>query len=634
MALHPNPRLALSSASEPRIGRLSLHLLQAAVYAALAQELDLRWRGYAVALVLAALVQIVGALAVWKRWQRIQGGSALVSLLPIAYLYEEVITQALYMNQAFGPQTAEVALNTLAIPALLLPWLVAFPLSQLPRLRQAAVLLLLLLPALRAAGGPLGQGDPDMASRVAQAAIKGEKVPANTLLSVLEQGEILQTRRAGAEGLGGPQPAGNYLVDVPVGEVPEGLIRPGADAPFSQKAVSPVAYARAIKRKEVLPKVSVPGVERSYRYRSVIVSENTTQVLTDAWAAQPDPQPSAAALDAAIRAGAEHLVGNMQEDGRFTYIVKGPSGEAGRGYNYPRHAGTCWFLARAAAALQEPRFADAADRALRHLEQQSQYTSDGRAYILDPDRSDGKAWAGTTALAVLALSLRNNQPELLEAWTRQLAASVDDIGKVRGDMTIKTGIFPEQPANPYGQGQVVLALAAAERAGQTVGSEALSRAIRYLEHDYAGSAHPLVVADEHWMCLTAVALQAQRQSAAGDGVCAAYVAKERFDTPVPGAALQPSAGPAGGLAEAVVAHAWQAGGEWTARSIRYAWLFLRSQYVAGDAPLLGQPQRLLGGFRDAPGALDVQIDAVQHIGGALLGIEALISGRLRPGSMP
>ena len=39
-------------------------------------------------------------------------------------------------------------------------------------------------------------------------------------------------------------------------------------------------------------------------------------------------------------------------------------------------------------------------------------------------------------------------------------------------------------------------------------------------------------------------------------------------------------------------------------------------------------------LRDGPDALDVQIDAVQHIGGALLGAEALLSGRARPGSLP
>ena len=50
--------------------------------------------------------------------------------------------------------------------------------------------------------------------------------------------------------------------------------------------------------------------------------------------------------------------------------------------------------------------------------------------------------------------------------------------------------------------------------------------------------------------------------------------------------------------------------------------------------ILGNPRALLGGFRDTPVRLDVRIDAVQHIGCALLGIEALLSGEELPGSLP
>jgi hypothetical protein len=40
----------------------------------------------------------------------------------------------------------------------------------------------------------------------------------------------------------------------------------------------------------------------------------------------------------------------------------------------------------------------------------------------------------------------------------------------------------------------------------------------------------------------------------------------------------------------------------------------------------------MGGYRNRPWDLDVQIDTVQHIGSALLGIEALLSERDEPGS--
>ena len=44
-------------------------------------------------------------------------------------------------------------------------------------------------------------------------------------------------------------------------------------------------------------------------------------------------------------------------------------------------------------------------------------------------------------------------------------------------------------------------------------------------------------------------------------------------------------------------------------------------------------RELLGGFRDNPYRLDVRMDAVQHIGSALLGVEALLD-EVRPGSLP
>ena len=69
-------------------------------------------------------------------------------------------------------------------------------------------------------------------------------------------------------------------------------------------------------------------------------------------------------------------------------------------------------------------------------------------------------------------------------------------------------------------------------------------------------------------------------------------------------------------------------------ALRYGWLFLRNSYKAADSPFLGRPDSLLGGFRDSLAELDVQVDSVQHIGCALLGIESLLTGDAAPGSLP
>jgi len=408
-----------------------------------------------------------------------------------------------------------------------------------------------------------------------------------------------------------------------------GLLLVAVDPP---QRLDPGAVVRLpLKRVEVFPGLRVPRPSE----------------VQGQWS--PAPELSPANLDRSVAAGARHLVHNLGPDGRYTYIVKGPSGDPGPGYNYPRHAGTTWFLARAATALAEtePEAAAVADegarRALGHLYEETRTTPDGRAYVIDPTRRDGRAWGGTTALAVMALAhlvehgatVSPTERTVLDGWVAQLAASVDADGKVRGEMTVSDGQFPEQLANPYGQGQVMLALAVAERAGLRIGEAALGRAAAYVDQGYLGTARPLATGDEHWMCLAAHAIADVRGAPAGAGLCATYVAQERFNAPVDGGGLPPAAGPAAGAAEAVIARAWDTkDARLAAVSARYGRLFLANQYREADTPFLGKADRLVGGFRDSQGDLDVQIDAVQHVGCALLGIEALLSGRERPGSLP
>ncbi|MFH1465736.1 MAG: hypothetical protein ABIO70_15220, partial [Pseudomonadota bacterium] len=95
----------------------------------------------------------------------------------------------------------------------------------------------------------------------------------------------------------------------------------------------------------------------------------------------------------------------------------------------------------------------------------------------------------------------------------------------------------------------------------------------------------------------------------------------------------------GGDGEALVARAERdrrrgVAGPWRALAENYGRIFLASAYRPADTPLLGHAARLLGGFRDNPLRLDVQVDAVQHIGCALLGIERLLRGEATPGGAP
>ena len=442
------------------------------------------------------------------------------------------------------------------------------------------------------------------------------------------------------------------------------VMAPGSDARPNETAST---VAKRAVHTQVVPGLPVPTLTMApQRVRSTLVRDGAAPLLLDRdWT--PGPPVTVESLKKAIGDGADFLARNQQVDGRFTYIVKGPSGASGPGYNYPRHAGTAWFLARVAATgdynfgnattaeTAAATAAAAAKAALAHLDAVSRSTADGRAFVLDPTRKDGKAWIGTTALAVLATRSLNEPPALHEGWARQVIASVGKKpeGRVRGEMSTADFTFIDGDTNSYGQGQVMLALAALAADTQNPlraeATDALQRTSTFVAGKtggYYGTANPLWVSDEHWMCLAAHGIRAANRAGASppidtagpDGVCAAYIAATALEAPPPGAGLPPAAGPAGGAAEAVVARAWDTGDPGLLRdSLNYAAFFLSSQYQPADLALLPAgpgPAKLIGGFRDGVYDLDVQIDAVQHIGGALLGVLALETGEDAPGRMP
>lgn len=630
-----------------------LALAQAGVYAGLAWLLRDRWAGDAGLLGLAAVGQLVAGAGMVRGSFRAVRAGATASLIAVLGVWLRFAWVAAHVRAVFGPDTAAQMMRTLGASLIALPWVLAVPLGQLwtHRLRVApAALLLLPAPWLLAAPAP-PLVSPVALDRLGAAAYRawatGEAAPsteARVRITPLRDGvpgptvEVASGSLAPAIPAEPPGPEDALLVEVATGEVPLGLLRPGVDAPL-EPVRSAALVALNPPRREVLPGLTRPAATRSLRFEGALVTGGRPEdvVRLDAgWA--PGPEVGVGSVRSAVNTAVGHLVANLREDGRYTYIVKGPSGAAGVGYNYPRHAGTTWFLARAAVAYGNTRAADAARRALAHLDTVTRTTDDGRAFVLDPARRDGRAWAGTTALAVMARATLAGEDApadaTLRAQVRLLASVVDPEGAVRGEFRVDDGSVPEQPRNPYGQGQVMLALAIAERHGVTDGAAALDRAIAFVNGRYFGVAAPLAVADEHWMCLAHHAVRAVRGVEAGAAVCRTYVAQEGWNTPA-GGGLDPATAPAGGAAEAVVAWARDSGDRRArAWSLALARHFLRNQYREEDAGRLGDARRLVGGFRDAPGALDVQIDAVQHVGCALMGVEALLTGRDFPGAFP
>ena len=667
-----------------------LNLAQAGVYLAFALYHQDRWFGATLILGVAAVAQAVGGGLLLYGRDRFLAPANWLSLGCVAVVFGLYLQVGVHIAETFTPVGARTGYALMGAAAASLPWLIFFPIAQLVagwRLRVAAAGAALLLlglvapPALHAAVlGPEvrypaqdGAAAADWLRRDWNGQVQGAAPegpgPVVAVVSVVRGGEVLETATH----------VGTSLAEVleraaptlpPVGDAGLVLELAVAEGPLRVPAISPkgpvplppgrtgLRHADgvhstlltwrepAVGYRKMLEGPSVPAVKLSE-----LEGEEFAWVELEGWLATPEgvtrlrstwAEPPAldadAALDAAL-AGGRHIAHNQDKNGKYAYVVRGPSGRHGAGYNYPRHAGATWFLARLYVRTGDEAVGDAARAGIAYLIQHSKLTEDGRAHVHDPARKDGKAWVGTTALALLALTAMDAEPEWQERYAAFVASAVDERGSVRGDMDVASGTWPVQDEVTYAQGQGLLGLAAAERAGLDVSAE-LDRAIAYVDGDYWPlPAANLGMLDEHWMCLATAAVDEQRGHPAGLDVCSAYLADVARMAPLPESGLQPAAGPAAGLAEAVVARAeidrrqgrtdvyWQ-------RSLDYGQLMLDNLYQEGDAVLLGRSRNLIGGFRDRPWALDVRVDAVQHIGCALLGVEQLLRGEALPGGMP
>lgn len=671
-----------------------LNLVQAGVFIGLGTYFSERWAPAAWTCYAAGGLQAIGGLVLLgAREVRIARIAAAFSLVAAAVLVGLHLQAVAHIVNTFTPTGGEQGYAVLGIVAAGLPWVSFFPLWQLlasrpGRIGQGTAALVALLILLPTADGwrrasptrELAAVDGAAAATWLYQAWAGQSAgappegagPVLIAASLVRAGARVETRTAEGDDL--PSALRAIRFSQPVSEqsavyldiaVAEGRISPpillrgngtvlgrigedalrGADGVVSTLEAwrSPQVVSRSVTYGVTVPAVRLSGLSvknptHRVRMRTFMASAEGTVAVHRTWSA---PQPTTPdALLAAALAGGLHIASNMADDGEYAYIIQGPSGEEGKGYNFPRHAGATWFLARLYKRTGDERIGEAARKGIAYMVKHTRKTPDGRAYVQDPTRKDGKAWVGTTGLGVLGIIEMGVEPELTAQYIAFIASAVDDSGVIRGDMNTATFTWPEQDEITYAQGQGLLALAAAERAKVPGATAAFDRARAYVDGDY----WPMPAAyfktlDEHWMCLAAAAVESVRGEANGQDVCSAYLGEVALNAPHPGGPIQPYAGGAAGLAEAVIARAEldrRAGVEsrYLDRAKAYGDLLMENAYQASDAPLLGDWRRLVGGFRDRPWVLDVRVDAVQHIGCALLGLEQLLRGEPLPGGMP
>jgi len=642
------------------------NIAQALIYGAGWYWLRERWSFPAQLAMACAVLQVVAAGSLLIKKERIARWCSILCLAAMALVIGQFLDAANHLTEAYGSDAKKIGERSMESIWLATPWAIFFPLWQAVHggLRVLLVpALVLLLPMLFNSGGDgpaqhwPSQPEQEAAAQAAFSLWHGDNAvipdgvgPAAILLTPFQNGragaavrgdgDTLKAAVTQALGmLAAPEKKRTGLVlDVARKSYAAQSPIPAGDGGglSSASGTSPVVAWRPgkIGSTKIALNWSLPrpkiGKQRPTLFDSVLADNNGVYGVSGAWT-QPPALTAETALAAALAGG--HMLAHHQSDnGRFAYTVRGPSGKVNRkGYNFPRHAGTAWFLARLAQRTNDPIIREAQDRAMEYMVANTISVDEDRSYLGDPRRSDGKAWVGTTSLAILAAVVAEHPIAL--PWGRFVASSVDEVGQVRGEMLRSATEFHAQAKNPYGQGQTTLAIAALVRAGHDEFRPTLERLAAYLDGDYAPrGAGRLVVLDEHWTCLAALAIQDALGEAHGADICHAYLAKESGKTPNESSRIRPFSGAAGGLAEAVVAGA-MLDLQHRDDALAYGRWFLRSAYQRSDAALLPRPTALEGGFRDTPYRLDVRMDAVQHIGCALLGIEALL-GEIHPGSMP
>lgn len=645
---------------------LILNVVQCAIFVAGWNWLKEYWGLTANIALACAVLQAIGGLGVLLDRPKLNQVMGMLCLVGAAIIIGQYWAAADHLMEAYGSDARRIGEASRTKLWLAIPWGTFIPLVQTVAVGMKGLFLpavALFIPWLVGTGidEPTalwpGQAEQEAAAEAAFLLWQGQDAelpegegPATVLLTPFEDGEAGEAARGNGATLRAAvtdalarlaEPTGErraLVLDVARAEYRKGAHVPAGDGGglSTRSGRSPTVAWRPGKvgSKRVAPSWILPRARMKGHaptdFDSTLASDAGTFPMIGGWTAPPE-LTAERALEAALNSG-KMLARHQQDSGRFAYTVKGPSGRIkGKGYNFPRHAGTTWFLARLAQRTEDPEMWAATRAGLKFMAENTIHMDDGRAYLGDPRRSDGKAWVGTTALAVLA-AIPADHPLTLP-WGRFIASSVDEHGQVRGEMKRSEGVHYAQKKNPYGQGQTTLAVAALVRAGHTEFSDTLDRLIDYMEGDYApGGAGRLFILDEHWTCLAALAIRDVTEEPTGADICRAYLAKEAYKTPTTDHRLGPNAGAAGGLAEAVVAGAY-IDEVYREDALAYGQWFLQNVYQESDSVLLPKPRALLGGFRDNPYRLDVRMDAVQHIGSALLGVEALLD-EVRPGSLP
>jgi len=368
--------------------------------------------------------------------------------------------------------------------------------------------------------------------------------------------------------------------------------------------------------------------------------------------AAPAPRITGDSLDRArvktiAHDAARQLALGVDSTGHYRYLIDPFKDLPLGGYSWPRHAGTTYFLAQAAALFDDVEIRFACLRAAARLRDDMMQSCGAHRCIADGPDAD----VGSSALALVAFAeiVRTGADASYRAPAVELALFLRSQQRPDGELMHEFDRAKGKPVDVqhlYYTGEAALALSRAHRmTGDPEDLRAASRALSRLAGSgwsFFGSRY--YFSEEHWTCQAMADLWDRAPDHEALAFCLRWHEYQRslqhtegdspFDAdgsfgfgPVVTPRVTPasSRGEAAGAALDVLKREASAGAD-HARSIalledelRRAIAFVaRAQLRSGTSHLFARPDRVLGAFPGSAVDLQLRIDYGQHAGSMMI----------------
>jgi hypothetical protein len=353
----------------------------------------------------------------------------------------------------------------------------------------------------------------------------------------------------------------------------------------------------------------------------------------------------------AVLEAASYLARGVDAEGRYRYLVDAVSDRTLAGYSWPRHAGTTYFLAQAAALFDDATIRFACLRAAARLRDDMMQSCGAHRCIADGSTAD----VGSAALALVAFTeiVRTGADSSYRKAATELAQFLRSQQRPDGELMHEYDRAAGRPIDVqrlYFTGEAALALSRVHRlTNDPEDLRAASRALTRLSgHGWSFFGSRYYFTEEHWTCQAMADLWDRAPDADALAFCLRWHEYQRSlqstgdDSPFDaegsfgfGPFITPRVTPASSRGEAAAAalevmrrdpRAGGDGADEHARTVallddelRRAIAFVvRAQLRPGSRHLFARPEAVQGAFPGSAVDLQLRIDYAQHAGSMMI----------------